>query len=99
MRVLTEHLETTHTRSQKEASNISQIETLHPFNFLNELVFFLYQNLDSEDSTYDIYLISLRITRGTETELLEYVSLIELNSDAFLPVLFCYTAYYIPMNE
>lgn len=99
MRVLTEHLETTHTRSQKEASNISQIETLHPFNFLNELGFFLYQNLDSEDSTYDICLISLRITRGTETELLEYVSLIELNSDAFLPVLFCYTAYYIPMNE
>lgn len=40
MRVLTEHLETTHTRSQKEASNISQIETLHPFNFLNELGFF-----------------------------------------------------------
>lgn len=32
-RVLTEHLETTHTRSQKEASNISLIETLHPFNF------------------------------------------------------------------
>lgn len=57
---------------RKESSNMSVIETLQLFNFINEV-----QNWGSRDWTYDICLISLRIIRGTPTKLLKSVSLIE----------------------
>lgn len=58
------------------STNISVREIWHCFNTLKE-VLFLNQNWESVDRTYDISLISLRTIRGTPSELLESVSLID----------------------
>lgn len=74
LQFLAEHLEIEHIGS--ESANIYVRETWHCFNTLKELLF-LYQNWESVDCTYDIFLISLRTIRGTPSELLESVSLID----------------------